>query len=303
MKICPTCNSSYFDETLNFCLTDGVPLVVEEVLAEKLAAAKGVWQTAETLPDGKLQVPDFEAAADHITSINPVAPPTAPDLKIKTVFSSPTPQPTIPGKIWRSLTVPILGTALMLGAIGGISAWLYMDKSATVNMAGKQTSADDKTAAIKKPFTIITADEENKIKKEVTNLITNWNASNEKKDIEAHISNYVDTLKIYYGESGIDKNHVRADRLRAYQRYDSIALQIDRLKIMPESTESATAVFNKSWTMKNDKKTSTGSVQQEMHLTKINGKWLIDAEKDLKVNFINNLENPDADPDTDSNKN
>jgi hypothetical protein len=47
--------------------------------------------------------------------------------------------------------------------------------------------------------------------------------------------------------------------------------------------------------MKNDKKTSTGSVQQEVHVTKTNGKWLIDAEKDLKVYFLNNRENPAAD--------
>jgi hypothetical protein len=43
--------------------------------------------------------------------------------------------------------------------------------------------------------------------------------------------------------------------------------------------------------MRNDKKTSTGSVQQEVHVTKTNGKWLIDAEKDLKVYFLNNREN------------
>ena len=37
MKVCPKCNSSYSDETLNFCLTDGVPLVAEEILDEYLS--------------------------------------------------------------------------------------------------------------------------------------------------------------------------------------------------------------------------------------------------------------------------
>jgi hypothetical protein len=72
-------------------------------------------------------------------------------------------------------------------------------------------------------------------------------------------------------------------------------MQVDNLKITPESTESASVIFDKSWTMKNEKKTSTGSVQQEIHVTKTNGKWLIDGEKDLKVYFLNNRENPSSD--------
>jgi Tol biopolymer transport system component len=98
-------------------------------------------------------------------------------------------------------------------------------------------------------------------------------------------------LKVYYGDSGKDKNHVRADRMRAYQRYDMISIQLDKIKIVPESTEAATVTFDKGWTMKNAQKTSTGSVLQELHMVKINGKWLIDAERDVKTYFINNREN------------
>ena len=119
----------------------------------------------------------------------------------------------------------------------------------------------------------------------------NWAKTNSDKDSEAHLAHYANMLEIYYGESGKDKNHVLADRLRAYQRYDTIQMQVDNLKITPESMESATVIFDKSWTMRNEKKTSTGSVQQEIHVTKTNGKWLIDAEKDLKVYFLNNREN------------
>jgi len=54
-------------------------------------------------------------------------------------------------------------------------------------------------------------------------------------------------------------------------------------------------VFDKSRKIKNDKKTSTDSVQKEIHVTKTNGKWLIDGEKDLKVYFINNRENQTQD--------
>src|ERR1043165_674011 len=69
MKVCPKCNSSYSDETLNFCLTDGVPLVAEEILDEYLSKQSSKsWHTAETLVD-----PRFSAVARQ-TAINPSSP-------------------------------------------------------------------------------------------------------------------------------------------------------------------------------------------------------------------------------------
>jgi hypothetical protein len=281
MKICPKCKSSYTDETLNFCLTDGVPLMVEELLAEKLASESS-WQTAETLFDGKIKLKD----SPNVTSTNSPSALETSKIRLKTASFATT---TVT-KTYRHLFVPVVGTILMLGVIGGIFWWLYTDKNSTV--VNKQS--EEKSSVVKKAIVQLTSEQETQVKKEVTVFFDNWKVSNEKKDIEAHISNYADTLQVYYSESGIDKNHVRADRLRAYQKYDSIAIQLDKLNITPESTESATAVFDKSWTMKNDQKTSTGSVQQELHISKINGKWLIDSEKDLKVYFINNRENANS---------
>ena len=137
----------------------------------------------------------------------------------------------------------------------------------------------------------LSPEQETQVKREIADFMNGWRETNEKKDIEAHLRHYADTLQIYYGESNKDKGLVRTDRERAYRIYDTISFELDKLKITPESMESATVVFDKSWTMKNQKKTSTGSVQQEIHLTKSGGKWLIDGEKDVKVYFINNREN------------
>jgi hypothetical protein len=133
------------------------------------------------------------------------------------------------------------------------------------------------------------------VKKEVTDFLISWARTNSEKNADAHIAHYANTLEIYYGESGRDRGHVLADRLRAYQRYNTIQMDVDNIKVTPESTESATIIFDKSWTMRNDKKTSTGSVQQEIHVSRVGGKWLIDSEKDLKVYFINNRENQASD--------
>ncbi len=278
MKVCPKCNSTYSDETLNFCLTDGVPLVVEEVLDEFLSKqSSSSWHTAETLVDPRFSV---SAESEHATLPNSSSPTLA--LSSQTAGS-------IKLKSNKKLYLA-LGGVLALFIFGGGFWWFS-------NLANKnnKTVLSDNTASVPKHAIVpLAPGQEAQIKKELTAFMDSWAKTNEQKNADAHIAHYANTLEVYYGESGKDKNHVLADRLRAYQRYDSIQIQVDNLKITPESTESATLVFDKSWTMKNAQKTSTGSVQQEIHVSRTNGKWLIDGEKDLKVYFINNRENPSA---------
>lgn len=276
MKVCPKCNSSYSDETLNFCLTDGVPLIAEEILDEYLSKHPSKsWHTADTLVD-----PRFSTAG-RPTSVNP----SSPTLEM----GSTTAQNFAPQRS-NATVYAVLG--FLLAVLIGGSVW-YFSKSP--NPANKSVISEETASVPKHAIVPISPEQEAQVKKELTDFMLSWAKTNSDKNSDAHLAHYANMLEIYYGESGKDKNHVLADRLRAYQRYDTIQMQVDNLKITPESTESATIIFDKSWTMKNDKKTSTGSVQQEIHVTKTNGRWLIDAEKDLKVYFLNNRENPSAD--------
>jgi hypothetical protein len=277
MKVCPKCNSSYSDETLNFCLTDGVPLVAEEILDEYLSKHNSKsWHTAETLVDQRFSLADARPTA--VSS-------SAPTFEL----GNTTARNMMPPKSNKTLYA-VLGV-LLVALIGGGFWWF----SKSPNPANKSVLTEETASIPKHAIVPISPEQEAQVKKELTDFMLNWAKTNSDKNSDAHLAHYANTLEVYYGESGKDKNHVLADRLRAYQRYDSIQMQVDNLKITPESTESASVVFDKSWTMKNDKKTSTGSVQQEVHVTKTNGKWLIDAEKDLKVYFLNNRENPAAD--------
>jgi len=275
MKVCPKGNSSYSDETLNFCLTDGVPLVAEEILDEYLSKHNSKsWHTAETLVDPRFSMPA------RPTSVNPSSP---------TLEMGNTTARNLGSSQSNRLLYTVLGVLLIFLIGGGI--W-WFSKSAPTH----KTVLSDNTPSVPKHAIVqISPEQDTQVKKELTDFMMNWAKTNSDKNADAHLAHYANTLEIYYGESGKDRNHVLADRLRAYQKYDTIQMQVDNLKITPESTESATVVFDKSWTMKNDKKTSTGSVQQEVHVSKTAGKWLIDSEKDLKVYFINNRENPNAD--------
>ncbi len=276
MKVCPKCNSSYSDETLNFCLTDGVPLVAEEILDEYLSKHNSKsWHTADTLVD-----PRFSTADARPTSVGTSAPTFE--------LGNTTAQNLIPQKT-RTPLYAATGV-LVVALIGGGFWWYSKSNPSAQTVVSENTPSQSKRAILP-----ITAEQEAQVKKEVTDFLIDWARTNSEKNAEAHIAHYASTLEIYYGESGRDRGHVLADRQRAYQRYNTIQMDVDNIRITPESTESATIVFDKSWTMRNDKKTSTGSVQQEIHVSKTGGKWLIDSEKDLKVYFINNRENQSAD--------
>jgi hypothetical protein len=284
MKVCPKCNSSYSDETLNFCLTDGVPLVAEEGLDEFLSKQNSnLWHTADTLVDQRF------LSADARPTLNNPSSPTF-EMGNTTAQSLTTPKS-------RKSLYTILGILLGVIVVGGGIWWF----SKPANPANKNVLSEDTASVPKHAIVPISPEQDAQIKKELTAFMQSWAKTNEQKDADAHLAHYANTLEIFYTESNKDKNHVLADRLRAYQKYDTISMQVDNLKITPESLESATIVFDKSWTMKNDKKTSTGSVQQEVHVTKTNGKWLIDSEKDIKVYFINNRENQSSDNSNQSN--
>lgn len=272
MKICPKCNSTYTDETLNFCLTDGEPLVAEELLEEYRSSEKSAsWQNAKTLIDQR-----FSGDFRHTTASN--------EASATTEFSTQEARNIAPqsNKFLYSIIAVLLAAILIFG----IYAIFFKDSNG--NTSTSLSNSPNSTP--KHTIVELTAEQQAQVKKEITDFLESWRSTNEKKDADAHLAHYANVLEIYYGESNKDKNHVLADRLRAYKKYDSISMQIDNVKITPESMESATVVFDKSWTMKNAEKTSTGSVQQEMHISKQNGKWLIDSEKDIKVYFINNRE-------------
>jgi hypothetical protein len=281
MKICPKCNSSYSDETLIFCLTDGVPLVEGDALTGNLSGSLA-WQEAETIYDENLKIHFPES---HVTSPNSSSD-TVSKFRLNT-SSFITQKPKKP----RPYLIPLVGFLAMISVAGAIFWWLYANNNAAISSPNKRSSTESSSANRPRVTVALTADQQDAIKKEVADVLEAWRKSIEKRDADQNVKFYDNTLETYYKESGIDRNHVRADRQRAIDRYESLSLQVDNLKVTPETTETASATFDKTWIFKNPVKTSTGSVQQEMYFIKQNGKWLINGEKDLKVYYINNREN------------
>jgi hypothetical protein len=287
MKICPKCHSSYSDETLNFCLTDGIPLVVAQGSGEYLSSQHS-WQDAETLHDGGFSLPF--TGEGHTTSPNSGAPTFASSASNQTSFQNISANHEIaPKKSSNLVLLSVVGTLLALGMAGG-AFWYFFGSNSN---GARNAPIPGATVEVKKTSVALPAEQENQIKKEITAMIETWRSTIEKHDIDTHIKSYVAQLDNYYKESGIHREHVRADRLRAFERYPMIDIQVDNMKITLHSTDAATVLFDKTWTFKRPERTSTGSVQQEMELVKQNGKWLISGEKDAKVYYINNRDNAD----------
>jgi hypothetical protein len=215
MKVCPKCNSSYSDETLNFCLTDGVPLVAEEILDEYLSKHNSKsWHTAETLVDQRFSLADARPTA--VSS-------SAPTFEL----GNTTARNMMPPKSNKTLYA-VLGV-LLVALIGGGFWWF----SKSPNPANKSVLTEETASIPKHAIVPISPEQEAQVKKELTDFMLNWAKTNSDKNSDAHLAHYANTLEVYYGESGKDKNHVLADRLRAYQRYDSIQMQVDNLKLRP----------------------------------------------------------------------
>ena len=190
--------------------------------------------------------------------------------------------------------------------IGGIGAWLYFNSKKTEvaanvniappnrptnsNVASNQTTnanlATASPSATPTPQPTLNTQQTKAITDDVKDVVDDWKSATEDGDLDGHLSQYADTVDYYKGgRVGIGK--VRADKQRALGAYDSININITNLKITPDASgEKATALFDKEWNFEGENKYSAGKVQQQLLLSKINGRWLITSEKDLKVYYV-----------------
>ena len=291
MKYCPQCRTEYADDALQFCLQDGTPLVAnassaaptfEDVDAETLVMPKRVEPIRFDLPS---------SYATNQTNQN----------------SWETNQPVIVERAAKKsntamiVALTFLGTVVLL-SLGAVGAWFLLKedkKQVAVNISNTATpnrslntnnaNNQNQNANLATPSPTpsakptINPEQAKKINGAVKDVIDNWKSASENLDITGNLSNYADTVD-YYTAGRVSVAKVRADRERAFSDYDSIEINIDNLRVIPDATgERATAIFDKEWNFEGAEKTSKGKVQQQLTLDRINGRWLISGEKDLKV--------------------
>jgi hypothetical protein len=268
MKICPKCRSTFTDETLNFCLSDGEVLVASEANN----SAHVVYSEDKTVADAKFQVSHL------LNRTNPNS--TTPTIEFSNQFTPVLPIKPKPNRILPILLIAFLGTGSILGS------YFYFKDEKPVNQVSKEVNQPTN-----RPVALLSNEQQSQINKEITDFINSWKSSIEKKEMDLHLKHYSNNIEMFYKDGGVDRNFVKAIRQKALDNYDFLELKIDNLKLLPETNESIYTIFDKSWTFKNKVKITNGQVQQELHIIKQDGKWQIISEKDLKVYFVNNREN------------
>jgi flagellar hook protein FlgE len=127
--------------------------------------------------------------------------------------------------------------------------------------------------------------------KEVADALEEWADSTRERDLDAHMNCYADTLETYYKKQNVPSAQVRADRSRAFVRYDDMKVKLSHVEVTPDPTGTrATAAFDKTWEFDSPDKNSKGSVRQQLTLVRVGGRWLITGERDLQVYYTNSEE-------------
>jgi ketosteroid isomerase-like protein len=131
-----------------------------------------------------------------------------------------------------------------------------------------------------------------RVSKEVGDALESWADTTRERDLDAHMASYADTLETYYKKTNVPASQVRADRARAFERYDDIDVQLTNVEVVPDPTGArANVTLDKTWRFDSSDKNSTGSVRQQLTLVKAGGHWLITAERDLQVYYTNSEDN------------
>ncbi len=294
MKVCPACRTT-FDDSQNFCLTDGTPLVPAETEAEK--------ETVVAPRESNVQHRSYQTPT-------PVAAPEPAGKKPKTGL-------IVAGTALVTLLLVGLGaggwwlmsrnngqtartnanTILMSNANSAVRTSVNLAVANSKNDANANESATNSAVnapnvntetaeSSPTPERELLSAEAATIRKEVSGAINSWANEIESGNLNGHLSFYADTLDYYYTARGFPKNQVRADKQRAFADFDDIEFKISNVKITPDASGNrATVVYDKEWVFSNDERSTEGKVQSQLTLQKIGGRWLIVGERDLRVYY------------------
>jgi hypothetical protein len=118
---------------------------------------------------------------------------------------------------------------------------------------------------------------------EIIGIFQGWAASIERKDIDAHMRYYLDTLEKYYNLTYVSSSKVRDDRTRAFGKYQTLQVGLSNFNIQFDSSgQRVTALFDKNFDFRGERFYS-GTVQNRMTLLRVGGEWRIIGEEELKI--------------------
>ena len=261
MKRCPGCGTIYTDDSLQFCLQDGTPLV---------------------------------PSADDASETETVTRPRQSTASNPPVVSAQNTRRSRKGTTAALIVVIVALVFVLLLAAGAIALWWFVrnPEQADVNnnpvrpgptvtpVKNPSPSPSLSPSATASPSASPTPVNNEKVTREIARALATWKSDTEARDISRLSDDYADKVD-YFNHNGSGKQAVLQDKSRAFSTFQSISLVISNESISVSDTDdTASAEFEKQWAFTGDH-ISTGKVRSQLKFRKIGGKWLITSEKDL----------------------
>jgi len=292
VKSCPKCHTQYTDDSLRFCLQDGTQLFAVPD-PEPSTIPINDYSTGYH-GENQIRVP-IEGNSTEESQITRVSKARPGHEKSKTALVI---------ALVSLLTLSLFGAA-------GIGAWLYFrdrqgsaaDTGTAVNqtpgsnrrpetaspisptpVASPTTSSDSSISNDSTDTPVLDDADREQIQEDVSRQISEWKSASESGDLDSLMGNYANSLD-YYNKRGVSVSSVRKDKERAFTLYDSMQFDLSNINVSTDpSGNTATAAFDKEWVFEGARN-SAGKVRSQFQFKKINGKWLITGERDMKVYY------------------
>jgi hypothetical protein len=302
MKYCPNCQTTYTDDTLRFCLQDGTQLA--EVSDASTDMPTVAFDDSATLVSRK---PPQQVVRINVPEPEPQnwEPTEQPRINEQPQIVVTPPVETKKSNTALTILATVLGMLALFGIAG---AWFLLKNrksdvavvnvntavnrplnSNSANIQILNTNTTKPTASptdTPSPKPTLDPEEAKVVADDVEDAVDTWKSSSENLDLDGNLDQYADSVD-YYTTGRVNRARVRADKQRAFDQYDSINFNISNMKVTPDASgEKAIAVFDKEWRFEGENKYSSGKVQQQLTLGKIDGRWLITGERDLKTYYI-----------------
>lgn len=294
MKICPNCRTEYTDNALQFCLQDGTPLVDSRDFSNSNTESETI------ISPKRVEQIHFDPPSSFQTNQTNERG-TEPYIIEREEKKSNTAMVAALSVLSTLLAVGLIGAGIWFYSKGDKKVVVVNNNSATPNRSVNANNSNNQNANANANANVnanlatpsptptakptINPEQAKTISNDVKDVVDNWKNTSENLDIAGNISNYAGTVD-YYNGGKVNISKVREDREKAYSDFDSIEINIDNLRVLPDATgEKATAIFDKEWKFEGAEKRSEGRVQQQLILEKVNGKWLISSEKDVRVYY------------------
>jgi hypothetical protein len=120
--------------------------------------------------------------------------------------------------------------------------------------------------------------------RELRAALNEWVAATNARNLGKQLSFYRPTMNAFYRRRNVSVAEVGADRARVFERANSINIQAEapNIELAPDG-RTATMLFRKHYSIAGGGEDRNGEVVQELRWQRVQGKWRIISERDVRV--------------------